>query len=75
MARRCSREQLGQKVLDLPLSTAVVQVRAAASPSGAVVPHNEQVSTYPPYKGNEPGGAESLPSRPGSLQHTPAIRV
>ena len=49
MARRCSREQVSQKVRDLPFSTAVVQVRVD-SPSRGLRPQKEQVGTCPPYK-------------------------
>jgi len=46
IARRCSREQTSQKVRLLPFSTAVVQVRTAAS-SSAVRPQKSQVATRP----------------------------
>jgi hypothetical protein len=50
MARKCSREQVSQKVRDRPFSTAVVQVKATSSP-GAVAPQNEQVTATTPRVG------------------------
>ena len=48
MERRCSREQVSQKSLWRPCSTAVVQVSGVCSPV-SVLPQKEQVTMGPAY--------------------------